>query len=155
MNLENKVFFKKNNNYSITICPKDKYQYYSKQNRLSKFNNLINELVISYHTNNIDYLLYTELSEPRSKSVNGPRLHIHGTLRFRTNRSIKWFLLYGYYNLTRIGIIDFDTIADTLAWLQYCKKQQHIIKTYPITNYSVDQNILKLPWEATEENNKN
>lgn len=160
MDLEkNKVFFAKGEEYSITICPKDTLQFFGKEKRMEKFIDVINEVFLTFSAHRIDYILFTELSEPKkttlSQSPNGPRLHLHGVIRFRYNLSIKWFLLQGYYKLTRIGIIDFDTIKDMSTWLSYCQKQQHIMMKKPISNYlKYDEIIYKLPWDATDEVNK-
>lgn len=141
MTLENKntnTVFKKGQWYSITLCPDDNHQYFGKLNRLKRFTNLINEYMVSWKQDGIDYVLWTELSEPKSKSKNGPRLHNHGIIWFNTNRSVRTFLLQNYYSLTRLGIIDIDTIDSLKVWIDYCTKQQHIINKSPISNLSED-----------------
>lgn len=123
--------------YSITINPSDKYQYFGKSDRMQQFRNHVHTGLLFLKAMHIDYHLYTELSEPKDNtkwSKNGPRLHCHGIIRFRSTLSIKNFLLMGIYNLTRWCIYDIDTIKDINIWEQYCLKQQHIIKEKPFCN---------------------
>lgn len=158
MDLEKKhekdeIFFVSHRWYSITICPNDKYQYFGHNNRLDKFINLLNEITLTFKSFGIVYIFWIELSEPRSKSINGPRLHTHGIIKFCSNKSVRKFLLDFYYLLSRIGILDFDTINNLDKWIKYCTKQQKIIKTEPITNFQnyKDQLEIELKKEKDKE----
>lgn len=133
--VEPKNLLEKDVYYSMTLNPNDKYQYPGKQDRMQLFRNTYYGIFVGWTDTN--YLFYTELSEP--KNVNGtigPRLHLHGFIKFTTNAAIKRFLLHEHYKLNRIGIVDIDTIDDQEYWKKYCKKQQHIIMEKPLTNMS-------------------
>ena len=131
--LNTKVFYDKGK-YALTYNPCDQYQYFGQSNRLVQFKDFINETFVGYPSKGIHYELYIELSEPRNKTRTGPRLHIHGTLKFHSKKAVRWFLLIGFYQLLQNGILDLDTINNQQIWDQYCKKQQHIINVPPITN---------------------
>lgn len=123
--------------YSITINPDDKHQYFGKADRMQQFRTHVHNGLLFLKAMHIDYHLYTELSEPKDNekwSKNGPRLHCHGIIRFRSTLSIKNFLLMGIYNLTRWCMYKLGHITDVTIWETYCLKQQHIIKEKPFTN---------------------
>jgi len=122
--------------YSMSINPDDQHQYFGKDDRLEKFRNYLHANLLFLKNWHIDYCFHLELSEPTSneKSKNGPRLHVHGIIRFRSTLSIKNFLLHGFYKLTRWSMIDIDTISDPDVWYEYCTKQQIIMKEKPFTN---------------------
>lgn len=133
--MEEKVYYKKNIPYSITLNPIDKYQFMGKIERLKRFRNLVYEQFVS---NWCEYELYIEISEPRgfkTQGYSGPRLHIHGTIIFRKNKEILDFLLDKYYRLLRWTSVDIDTISDKTKWKEYCIKQ-NIIKNNRISNYT-------------------
>lgn len=123
--------------YAITIKPDDKHQYFGKVDRLQKFRSHVHEAFLFLTGYHIDYTFNIELSEPKTNekwSKNGPRLHLHGIIRFKSTLSIKNFLLHGIYNLTRWCLYDLDTIGHMDIWYNYCHKQEHIMNTEPITN---------------------
>ena len=123
--------------YAVTINPDDKHQYFGKADRLQLFRTTCHNGLLFLRSIHVDYHLYIELSEPKNNSQgskNGPRLHLHGILKFRSTLSIKNFLLHGIYNLTRWSNYDLDTIKDLDIWKAYCQKQQHIMKETPISN---------------------
>ncbi len=122
--------------YAVTLNPSDKWQAFGKVNRIEKVRDCIYSTFIHFPSKGIHYRLYLELSEPMNsfKCPNGPRVHVHGTITFHSKKAVKYFLLLGYYQITRIGILDIDTIEDKDLWDKYCKKQQHIIDMDPITN---------------------
>lgn len=146
MNFEN--FFKVNIPFSVNICPNDQHQYFGSQDREKKFINKMRESLLIL--NEIDYYFMIELSEPRSGSKFGPRLHMHGVIMFRTSNTIKQFLMTYYYKLLRIGIIDLDTIDNINIWSKYIHKQRHIMKIKPLTNhlliYKNDKLESKIPF---------
>lgn len=132
--MTNPTLFYKKGTYAITINPTDKYQYYGKHDRLEKFKTFINEQLVHYPQYGIHYKLWIELSEPKNKTVNGPRLHLHGIITFHSKKSVKHFLLNEIYKITRYAVYDIDTIENMETWITYCTKQQHIIDEPPITN---------------------
>lgn len=125
--------------YAVTINPSDKHQYFGKNDRLKLFRNFLHEQLLQLSQWKIGYALCLELSEPKSNSQcskNGPRLHVHGIIRFTSTLSIKNFLLMGVYNITRYANYDIDTIDDMQIWYDYCHKQQHIMKEKEFTNHN-------------------
>lgn len=125
--------------YAITINPSDKHQYFGKKDRIQLFRNFLHEQLLSLSQWRIGYSLCLELSEPKSNSTaskNGPRLHVHGIIRFTSTLSIKNFLLMGMYNMTRYSNYDIDTIDNMQIWYDYCHKQQHIMKEKEFTNHN-------------------
>lgn len=137
-----------NTPYSITLNPNDSHQYAGKQDRMEKFRNNYYGITVKWAQLGINYVLYTELSEPKnSNGTIGPRLHLHGIIKFKTNEAIKRFLLFEYYELTRCGIVDIDTIDDMDYWQKYIQKQQHIINETPLTNLTKSKAKPILPEE--------
>lgn len=123
MTKDTKCFYEVGRLYSITIAPNDKHQFVRKPDRLKKYKNLIYEETMNYRKYGIDYALWTEISEP--KNINngiGPRVHSHGIIRFRHNNGILNWLTVLCSRLSRIGIIDIDTIKDNKTWYNYCTK---------------------------------
>lgn len=136
------LFFKEGTVYAVTICPEDRYQYFGSPNRMQKFRNTLREILFHYHEAGIQYHHLIELSEPKSKSEHGPRLHTHGIMLLPTKQSVKVFLLSLYNMLCKIGIIDLDVVEDEAVWRGYCHKQQGIIDEVPLHNQSWE-NIFK------------
>jgi len=127
-------FFMKHKDYSITINPSDKYQYYGKITRLQLFKSFMHEQILHWKSRGITYTLWIEVSEPLNKTVNGPRLHLHGIIRFHSGKAVLNFLIGEIYKITRYAVYDIDTIDDMEKWIGYCMKQQHIIKITPLSN---------------------
>lgn len=128
--------------YAITITTHDKYQFigdgqrYIKKDRMEMFKSFIHDKILSWPQFGIQYLLYIELSEPRDLQAFalGPRLHLHGIIKFCSKKSVRKFLMTELYMLAQIGRIEIDTIDDRDYWLKYCTKQQHIIMEDPLTS---------------------
>ncbi len=117
-------FYKVNTWYSFTLNPSDKFQFYGKMDRLKRFRNFFYELFLSIK---FTYEVFIEISEPRGMqrdTYKGPRLHMHGKVRFETSKQLGTFLLIDFYKFTRVALVDIDTISDPLVWYQYCTKQR-------------------------------
>jgi len=125
--------------YAITINPSDRHQYFMKVARMQLFRNYIHEQMVGLTNHGIGYDVRIELSEPRnsSKSSSGPRLHVHGVLEFKDDKAIKYFLLYGFYMLSRESHLDMDSIDDLTKWKTYCLKQQKILREKPIQSEEI------------------
>lgn len=139
-----KLFFGIGVTYAITIAPNDKFQYFGYPDRLEKQRNMLNEQILLYTKLKIDFLFFSELSEPHEGGkfgLNGPRGHFHGTISFKSIRGLKCWLLTEYYKLLKIGIVDIDTITDHGYWINYCTKQQHIIDLEPLTNHDLQAKL--------------
>lgn len=132
MNDKKSPFYVPGTWYAITLCPSDAFQYFGKANRFKSFYSKIYEALLPMH---FKYKMYIELSEPRGTiRGDGPRLHAHGIMYFPDVYSVKKFLLYDLYLLTRIGILEIDTIDDMLRWQVYCRKHISILHFKPLTN---------------------
>lgn len=131
------IFYRKDILYSITVNPDDKFQYLGKSDRMQSFRNLIAGIFVKYPQQKTDYYLMVELSEPREVNPPGvgPRLHIHGMIRFNSNKAVKQFLLTDFYQLTRLGHVDIDVVNDFEYWDDYIHKQFVILQEFPISNY--------------------
>ena len=119
---DNLGFYTTNLPYALTICPSDKYQFYNRQDRYTKFHNFWYEQLLCYKK----YELFIEISHPHDvlkQGYAGPRLHLHGTIEFKTKSELATFLLYGITNLLKISRIEIDTISDKRIWQDYCMKQ--------------------------------
>ncbi len=131
-------FYKINTWYSITINPCDKYQFFGNIDRLQKFRNYFYELFVS---NWCQYEMFIELSEPRGTLIykyQGPRLHLHGKIKFSGKAMMIAFLLDGVRRLCHVGSIDIDSIDDTDVWLTYCTKQKHLhSRITRLSNYTL------------------
>lgn len=134
--IEKTPFFVPNNWYAITIAPKDKYQFFTKADRESKFKNLFNEIILRYPKLKIEYYFALELSEPVMVRYpcTGPRLHLHGILKFTTRKGLKEWLLIESLKLYDFGILEIKPVIDMDDWLSYCNKQQDIMNYIYMSN---------------------
>lgn len=140
------IFYKPNMAYAITINPCDDKQFFNDKERYKKFREFMSEQLIMFTSHNIHYTFAIELSEPRNNSKGaklGSRLHLHGIINFRTNKSVRFFLLQGMTNLCKFSKWDIDTIKDYNIWKDYCNKQLRITKFKLLTNHLIikDSNI--------------
>lgn len=122
--------------YTLTINPDDKHQYYNAPDRLQSFRNFMYEQLQSLSTYGIQYTMYIELSEPQDnvKSEHGPRLHLHGIMKFCSKKAVRHFLMKEFYKMTRYAKIRIDPVDNAVEWLKYCTKQQHIMDTPPLSS---------------------
>ncbi len=117
-------FYKPYDWYSITLNPIDKHQYFGKENRYQRFRSFVYE---QFFELKCAYTFKIEISEPRgmkTQGYNGPRLHLHGRIRFKNNKEVAKFLLDTYYKLLRWTSVDIDSIEDIVIWDAYCDKQR-------------------------------
>lgn len=137
MNLE--TFYKKKQWYWVTINPADKYQYLGHQLRQELFKKFICEHIVGNMI--CDFHFVIEYSEPRGnmvKSYSGPRLHIHGLIKFNSRSTVGHFLDRGMYKILRTSVIDIDTPKNISDCIDYMYKQK-ILKR----EYSVISNVCK------------
>ncbi len=128
-------FYKLHTWYSFTLNPIDKHQFFGKVDRYMKFRNFVYENLFIL----ANYEAFIELSEPRGFSIqgySGPRLHIHGKLKFDTKSELAKFLLLSFYSLTRWTSVDIDTIDDSDWWYKYCTKQR-IFKNNRLSSFDL------------------
>ncbi len=117
-------FFKTNKIYSMTLNPIDRYQYFGHDQRFRKFKAKCFEFLLNLRAS---YELIIECSEPcqfHTQGYNGPRLHLHGIITFRSLNALAHFLLTEYYSLLRWTSVDLDTCQDPGKWYTYCIKQK-------------------------------
>ncbi len=129
-------FFKVNTWYSLTLNPPNKHQFLGHVDRFKRFRNFCYENLFILKS----YEMFIEISEPRGfhiKGYEGPRLHLHGRVRFNSNKELAQFLLNGYYKLLRWSSVDIDTINDADTWSAYCTKQ-HLFKKARLSSFMLD-----------------
>lgn len=134
--IPSKLYYVPQKNYAVTINPIDQHQYLGKPLRLMLFKRFVKEQLekLFSGTNTMCYFAI-EISEPRGMRIQGfagPRLHLHGILRFGNNYEVKEFLLKRYYALLRFAAVDIDEVKDKHIWLQYMRKQEKIVDTSTI-----------------------
>ena len=56
---------------------------------------------------------------------------INGTVIFKDRCDLRYFLLFQYRMIQKIGAVDIDTIKDEKVWYNYCVKQD-ILRCHPI-----------------------
>ncbi len=130
--------------YALTINPRNDYQYFGNPRRKFLMKQKINDVLGEFKEAGIHYRMYWELSEPKDNvvSISGPRLHLHGFIRFTTEASVKQFLMYHLYFITRIGMYKVEPLTCSRGWLKYCNKQSHIMKIDPLSNVDSLKDIL-------------
>lgn len=120
--------------YEVTINPNDKYQYFGKgDSRLSVWVREVDER-IQEDLRDQDYVLYTDMSFPHinvnAKKDNLPRLHLHGTITFKTKTLMAKFWLTQMYNLSRWANVTVNVMReDAKEWDTYCKKSMPILSS--------------------------
>lgn len=119
--------------FAITIAPCNEKQYITPQNkdnrnRYQLFRAYWARYIEKLSLHNVILRMTIEISEPFNckKDSIGPRLHLHGTIEFKTRNGLQNFLLYEYQKLLNYNHIDIDTIDDSDYWDRYCTKQ-HIL----------------------------
>lgn len=123
------LFYQPHTRYALTIAPQDKYQYVGRVDRFKLCSKLLIDTMKELENNGIEFCLYPELSEPRNiNGTIGPRFHVHGVLLTGDTATVKYLLLDGIYKMSKLGIVDIDTIKDHQKWFDYCTKQRPIIK---------------------------
>lgn len=131
------VFYKLNTLYAITINPDDKHQCFSfpyvqrMQECRKHMYDILQTSVKGFH-----YELYMEISEPTHQYNDSgyPRVHYHGTIRFDTKESLRWWLLdkvrsFAHWTQTKV-----KNITDKDGWFDYCTKQYWLNEMKPLSN---------------------
>jgi len=72
-----------------------------------------------------------------------PRLHYHGVIYFTNIDSIRWFLMYGAVDLSRVCSYNIEPIKDRDQWVQYCTKQEFL--KWPVVHSYHYDTISKVP----------
>ncbi len=141
MNEMKKTPFYSIGKYSVTINPENSKQYANSPERFQKVVNFLHEKLMALKEFNIEYVMYLEISEGSSKSADKfyigdvvTRIHGHGTIEFKYNKSIKWFLLHGLKILSKDSSVLISHLIDEDNWTEYCQKQQHIIHDQPLSS---------------------
>ncbi len=110
--------------YSITVNPDNQY-HDSPSGRLDKLYKRIKRMMDSL---SFEYLMYLEISTPKWKSTNIPRLHGHGIIYFRNYSQVRRWYEQDYCRLQKFAYFDVDTISNESKWLDYCKKNSSIMR---------------------------
>lgn len=115
--------------YAITIKPDNSLQFFNKPNRLAKFRNIYYEKFLNYHRY-MDYVFNLEISHPIGDiKSEGPRLHLHGLFKFKSNKAIFIWLLNKMPDLlihSQLHIFELDLTGKTSSkeWMEYMVKQR-------------------------------
>lgn len=160
MEKEKKPFYQKGI-YALTINPSDANQYNTTRNRMLDFRSYIHSKLLSFKMHGIMYKLRIEISEGQYTKEgdktyislgNKPhtRLHCHGSLQFRSNESVKWFLLRGINLLVDGCSIKIGSITDLKEWKRYCDKQHNIINEPYLTNLDTVNSLEHIEYELQE-----
>lgn len=139
LSLEN---IKPNISYAITISPSDDHQYWNDDDRLKKFTTYMKRYMLSrLDPFNNKFIFHIELS-PKG------RLHLHGTISFKSERTIKELFMDSIRFLTVHNQIEIDTIKDPDVWETYCTKQKiYNLGSIKSTDYSKLESVYKLEYK--------
>lgn len=138
-----------NTEYTISINPDDSHQFTGGTPNKSPYDRLYH--VIRYiqntHMVKLDkqthYKLYPEISLPKADNKTGIcRIHVHGTIKFKTYEALYVFYMYILNNLKAVATVEIDTISCKETWSNYTKKNKKPMQVlckehdvpYPITN---------------------
>lgn len=118
---------------TFTINPQDTFQYFGAENRFNKFrHNMHQKFLDIFDQDLIPYWSKIELSEPVNEiKYPGPRLHLHGFIKLKTEESVFKFLCDTVYELTNIGITKINHCLNEsmlTGWENYLQKQTPIFK---------------------------
>lgn len=149
--LTKKPFYKVGHVYSFTLNPDDNGQFKGKPDRFLKFKALMRDLFLCFSAQDIDYVYHYDISMPTKINGNFPRLHLHGALRFRTNKAIQFFLLIWMARISTNFYMDIDTCEDLEIWIEYCSKCDHITGSHAKSN-NINNWKMFLPAEDELEN---
>ena len=95
--------------------------------------------------NLIDHELYFEYSP-------SGRLHLHGVFKVHEWEQIGQ-LYNSIFNIGKISSIKIDTIDDKDTWMEYCRKQRHVMQPY-LNQYQLHSKIIETYGEAIDYLNK-
>lgn len=126
--MEDKCFYHPDTDYAFTLNPANGHQFYGDEMRVCKMHTYFRDILTQYLGNK--WNAYMEISEPygtRPHMYDGPRLHVHGTVRFSRKRLLK-FLVFGMRDICKIGYFDIEECNDT--WNDYMTKQKILPKNY-------------------------
>jgi len=131
--------------YALTVCFKDRYQFFGKIDRYEKCNEIIADLCYSFPGNISLQPEYSTLLDTRTKITKGPRIHYHGIISFNNTKELNLWLLTKHHNFLLYGTCDIETIKDIDSYRDYCLKQSHLHNlTSQLGNISLED-ITSLP----------
>ncbi len=118
--------------YEITVSPDDRHQFFGRYGkRLQWFWTKIHPLLINALDHyDIEYKMYLELSEPHinvNKSSTTSRLHFHGTITFKDDLSVGYYLLESQYKMSRWCNTTINDYRPDV-WPEYIRKQRPILR---------------------------
>lgn len=120
---EEKVIYKTNVLYALTINPSDRYQYIDKKkwaDRYKSCHDYIVRLFSDASLNQTYYHLWEELSEVTNSKLS--RYHLHGVICFETQDALRYWLLEMTIFLMPTQW-ELKPIDDLCKWESYCQKQ--------------------------------
>ena len=110
--------------YSITINPCDRFQYFGDVDRINKLKKRYELLLLEYP--NVEHELYMEISRTG-------RLHFHGSIKFTSHKALLHYFLIHINEIMEVSNIDIDELKDPIVWMEYCRKSKHLIDVVVIT----------------------
>lgn len=105
-----------NVDYAFTANPCDDYQYFEKDEMEARIKSVQLYLQSYFIKCNAVIGAWGEVS---SKG----RLHIHGTIKFHSQKHIYAFFVEDIHRMLRKCTMEIDTISDENVWSTYCRKQ--------------------------------
>lgn len=118
-------------NRTLTINPNDEHQMLEyKENRIHVFSEYISSVLYKHIKPYADYTAYLEISRPaKSDTSKIARLHIHGTLYFKSESSFVLFYANEYHKLIKNSMVCIDTIENASVWNDYITKDHELMKS--------------------------
>lgn len=130
--------------YEFTINPDDKHQFVNKRDsRVTNVKSAITDIFESTQEG-FKYHLYPEISMPQYGNCSKNRycrVHYHGICTFRTDTSLRSFLMYTWHKLTGMASIQFNEYRPD-HWDEYCRKQKHLFRKH--------ERICNATWDAVK-----
>jgi len=141
--------------YGITINPHDTQQKTLEDDRMKKVRRILHKIFTNLAHNEIDYNIYFEVSEPTTVKWHsiGGRIHVHGIIRTRTKAAVRYLLINWLSMVASIGISYITRIGsheNLCNWDNYCKKQQHIINTNPLSSRHDPDELFDIIFDGLE-----
>lgn len=132
----NEMFYKKGIWYAFTYNPITLKQRYSKcddnpRTRGKLFRKDMAELFQNFGRDDIEYYTRIEISNKHnnfSDKAPGPRLHLHGIIRFRTECSVYLFMMYHLNKFGDTGQFEIAPVHAAQTWYDYMHKQYDFFK---------------------------
>lgn len=161
---DNKFIFDSNKPYEFTLAPSDKYQGFTvKQSihRFKAFRKIMYGRIKQYIEPYCIYWIIPEVSHKQyANNQDYPRLHLHGTIKFKSDISMIEFLINGFPFISQIGRLQFNDYRPDV-WPAYINKDKNIMEQYCVyknmeyeyTNTTSHQSVIQYSYDHLTPNN--